>query len=82
MKKRILSLVLCAAMLLSMCLYLGAGMTDDTYKVTVNYIYKSDSSPVAQAAVLQVAKGETLTKEIAIPKQENYTPTLADDTPA
>ena len=82
MKKRILSLVLCAAMLLSMCLFLGAGMTDDTYKVTVNYIYKSDSSPVAQAAVLQVAKGETLTKEIAIPKQENYTPTLADDTPA
>lgn len=28
MKKRILSLVLCAAMLLSMCLFLGAGVTD------------------------------------------------------
>ena len=28
MKKRILSLVLCAAMLLSMCLFLGAGMTN------------------------------------------------------
>ena len=81
MKKRILSLVLCAAMLLSMCLFLGAGVTDGTYKVTVNYIYESDSSPVAQAAVLQVAEGETLTKEIAIPTQENYTPTLADDTP-
>lgn len=81
MKKRILSLVLCAAMLLSMCLFLGAGVTDGSYKVTVNYIYESDNSPVAQAAVLQVAKGETLTKEIAIPKQENYTPTLADDTP-
>ena len=36
MKKRILSLVLCAAMLLSMCLFLGAGVTDGTYKVTVN----------------------------------------------
>ncbi|MEF2814065.1 MAG: VWA domain-containing protein [Oscillospiraceae bacterium] len=29
MKKRILSLVLCAAMLLSMCLFLGAGVLDD-----------------------------------------------------
>lgn len=82
MKKRILSLVLCAAMLLSMCLFLGAGVTGDTYKVTVNYIYESNSSPVAQAAVLQVAKGETLTKEIAIPKQENYKPKLADGTPS
>lgn len=81
MKKRILSLVLCAAMLLSMCLFMGAGVTDDTYKVTVNYIYESDSSPVAQATVLQVAKDEALNKEIAIPKQENYTPTLADDAP-
>lgn len=81
MKKRILSLVLCAAMLLSMCLFLGAGVTDDTYKVTVNYIYKSDSSPVAQATVLQVAKGEALNNGIAIPKQENYTPELADDAP-
>ena len=30
MKKRILSLVLCASMLLSMCLFLGAGVTADT----------------------------------------------------
>lgn len=30
MKKRILSLVLCAAMLLSMCLFLGAGVTEAT----------------------------------------------------
>lgn len=82
MKKRILSLVLCAAMLLSMCLFLGAGVTDGSYKVTVNYIYESDSSPVAQATVLQVAKGETLTKEIAIPTQANYTPKLADGTPS
>lgn len=81
MKKRILSLVLCAAMLLSMCLFLGAGVADGTYKVTVNYIYESNSSPVAQATVLQVAKDEPLTKEIAIPTQLNYTPKLADDTP-
>ena len=81
MKKRILSLVLCAAMLLSMCLFLGAGVTDDTYKVTVNYIYESDNSPVAQATVLQVAKDEALNKEIMVPTQLNYTPELADDTP-
>lgn len=30
MKKRILSLVLCAVMLLSMCLFLGAGVAEDT----------------------------------------------------
>ena len=81
MKKRILSLVLCAAMLLSMCLFLGAGVTDGTYKVTVNYIYESNSSPVAQAAVLQVAKDEALNKEIIVPTQLNYTPKLAEDTP-
>ena len=82
MKKRILSLVLCVAMLLSMCLFMGAGVTGDTYKVTVNYIYESDSSPVAQATVLQVAKDDALTKEVAIPTQANYTPKLADGTPS
>lgn len=81
MKKRILSLVLCAALLLSLCLFMGAGATDDTYKVTVNYIYESDSSPVAQATVLQVAKDEALNKKIMVPTQLNYTPKLAGDTP-
>ena len=81
MKKRILSLVLCAALLLSLCLFMGAGAADDTYKVTVNYIYESDSSPVAQATVLQVAKDEALNKEIMVPTQLNYTPKLAGDTP-
>lgn len=82
MKKRILSLVLCAALLLSLCLFMGAGVTGDTYKVTVNYIYESDSSPVGQATVLQVAKDEALNKEIMIPTQLNYTPTLAGGTPS
>lgn len=81
MKKRILSLVLCAALLLSLCLFMGAGVTGDTYKVTVNYIYESDSSPVAQATVLQVAKDEPLNNEITVPTQLNYTPKLAGDTP-
>ena len=30
MKKRILSLVLCAALLLSLCLFMGAGVVEDT----------------------------------------------------
>lgn len=81
MKKRILSLVLCAALLLSLCLFMGAGVVGDTYKVTVNYIYESDSSPVGQATVLQVAKDEALNNEIMVPTQLNYTPKLADDTP-
>lgn len=81
MKKRILSLVLCAALLLSLCLFMGAGAAGDTYKVTVNYIYESDSSPVAQATVLQVAKDEALNKGIMVPTQLNYTPKLAGDTP-
>lgn len=34
MKKRILSLVLCAVMLLSMCLFMGAGVTADTVDTT------------------------------------------------
>ena len=29
MKKRILSLVLCAALLLSLCLFMGAGVVED-----------------------------------------------------
>lgn len=36
MKKRILSLVLCAAMLLSMCLFMGAGVAQDTAADTVD----------------------------------------------
>lgn len=78
MKKRILSLVLCAAMLLSMCLFLGAGVTEDgeTCKVTVNYIYQSDKTPVAPTAVLEASKGETLNQEIDLPQRDSFTPQL------
>lgn len=78
MKKRILSLVLCAAMLLSMCLFLGAGVTDDgeTCKITVNYIYQSDKTPVAPTAVLEARKGETLTQGIDLPQRDSFTPQL------
>lgn len=78
MKKRILSLVLCAAMLLSMCLFLGAGVTNDgeTCKITVNYIYQSDKTPVAPTAVLEARKGETLTQGIDLPQRDSFTPQL------
>ena len=78
MKKRILSLVLCAAMLLSMCLFLGAGVAEDgePCKVTVNYIYKSDKTAVAPTAVLEARKGETLNQEIDLPQRDSFTPQL------
>ena len=78
MKKRILSLVLCAAMLLSMCLFLGAGVTGDgeTCKITVNYIYQSDKTAVAPTAVLEARKGETLTQGIDLPQRDSFTPQL------
>lgn len=47
MKKRILSLVLCAAMLLSMCLFLGAGVVDDASDAP------AESTAAAQVQALQ-----------------------------
>lgn len=81
MKKRILSLVLCAAMLLSMCLFLGAGVAEDgeTCKITVNYIYQSDKTPVAPTAVLEARKGETLTQGIDLPQRDSFTPQLEEN---
>lgn len=49
MKKRILSLVLCAAMLLSMCLFLGAGVTEDT-----------SDTPAESTAAAQVQAPQTV----------------------
>lgn len=43
MKKRILSLVLCAAMLLSMCLFLGAGVAEDTSDTPVESTAAAES---------------------------------------
>lgn len=58
MKKRILSLVLCAAMLLSMCLFLGAGVTGDApatedFVPAVNF---TNVAPLVQANA-QAANG-------------------------
>ena len=56
MKKRILSLVLCAAMLLSMCLFMGAGVMDD-----------ASDAPAESTAVAQVQAPQTVVYTAAGP---------------
>ena len=56
MKKRILSLVLCAAMLLSMCLFLGAGVVDD-----------ASDAPAESTAAAQVQAPQTVVYTAACP---------------
>ena len=56
MKKRILSLVLCAAMLLSMCLFLGAGVMDD-----------ASDAPAESTAAAQVQEPQTVVYTAAGP---------------
>lgn len=75
MKKRILSLVLCAAMLLSMCLFLGAGVAEGSAESTETVVstsgapefqgvgpfmtYFPGSSTVRKAPVLRAAAKDT-----------------------
>lgn len=56
MKKRILSLVLCAAMLLSMCLFMGAGVMDD-----------ASDAPAESTAAAQVQAPQTVVYTAAGP---------------
>lgn len=49
MKKRILSLVLCAAMLLSMCLFLGAGVTQDAAEAAGEVPQTAESTATSPA---------------------------------
>ena len=49
MKKRILSLVLCAAMLLSMCLFLGAGVLDDASDAPAESTAAAESTATSPA---------------------------------
>ena len=56
MKKRILSLVLCAAMLLSMCLFMGAGVVDD-----------ASDAPAESTAAAQVQAPQTVVYTAAGP---------------
>ena len=56
MKKRILSLVLCAALLLSLCLFMGAGVVDD-----------ASDAPAESTAAAQVQAPQTVVSTAAGP---------------
>lgn len=76
MKKRILSLVLCAAMLLSMCLFMGAGMVGDAaadMAETAGTVEDTQSSPaVGPLLPLVVTRPQTS------PYRAARAPSLAD----
>lgn len=66
MKKRILSLVLCAAMLLSMCLFLGAGVMDDASDAP------AESTAAAESTATSPAVGPILPLVVTRPQTSPY----------
>lgn len=77
MKKRILSLVLCAAMLLSMCLFLGAGVAEDTSDTP------AESTAAAESTATSPAVGPILPLVVTHPQSSSpyraaRAPSLAD----
>ena len=77
MKKRILSLVLCAAMLLSMCLFLGAGVMDDASDAP------AESTAAAESTATSPAVGPILPLVVTHPQSSSpyraaRAPSLAD----
>lgn len=76
MKKRILSLVLCAAMLLSMCLFLGAGVTEATSDTP------AETTEAAESTATSPAVGPILPLVVTRPQTSLYraarAPSLAD----
>lgn len=77
MKKRILSLVLCAAMLLSMCLFLGAGVMDDASDAP------AESTAAAESTATSPAVGPILPLVMTHPQSSSpyraaRAPSLAD----
>ena len=77
MKKRILSLVLCAAMLLSMCLFLGAGVAEDTSDTP------AESTEAAESTATSPAVGPILPLVVTHPQSSSpyraaRAPSLAD----
>lgn len=77
MKKRILSLVLCAAMLLSMCLFLGAGVVDDASDAP------AESTAAAESTATSPAVGPILPLVVTHPQSSSpyraaRAPSLAD----
>ena len=76
MKKRILSLVLCAAMLLSMCLFMGVGVLDDASDAP------AESTAAAESTATSPAVGPILPLVVTRPQTSPYraarAPSLAD----
>ena len=72
---RVLALFLCLAMSLT-SLSFGEVATlaaeDETVTVTVNYVYESDKSMVAQPYTAQIKKGSAFGKTLEVPKLFNY----------
>ena len=77
MKKRILSLVLCAAMLLSMCLFMGVGVLDDASDAP------AESTAAAESTATSPAVGPILPLVVTHPQSSSpyraaRAPSLAD----
>ena len=75
MKKKVLALVLAVMMAVGCFAGLGAGVDSaqsDTVTVTVNYVYDSNNSFVAQPYSAQLAKGDAFQMTVQAPKVLNY----------
>lgn len=75
MKKKVLALVLAVMMAVGCFAGLGAGVDNaqsDTVTVTVNYVYDSNNSFVAQPYSAQLAKGDAFQMTVQAPKVLNY----------
>lgn len=75
MKKKVLALVLAVMMAVGCFAGLGAGVDNaqsDTVTVTVNYVYDSNNSFVAQPYSAQLAKGDAFRMTVQAPKVLNY----------
>lgn len=74
MKKKILSLLLCLSLFISVFVPadLAAAQTGDTAKITVNYVYEKNNAMVAQPYSATVPLGRPFQKTVALPRILNY----------
>ena len=74
MKKKVLALVLAVMMAVGCFAGLGAGVDNaqsDTVTVTVNYVYDSNNSFVAQPYSAQLAKGDAFRMTVQAPDRKS-----------
>jgi len=74
MKKKILSLLLCLSVFISLFVPAGfvAAQTGDTAKITVNYVYEKNNAMAAQPYSATVPAGQPFQATIALPEILNY----------